>query len=85
MEEKIFLVSPNCEGCRELEEQLTANGTIEKYKIIDISTDYGRMLVEKLGLEVVPSCVVVRQTSEGHEARVCEPKEFLAVLKEKII
>lgn len=85
MEEKILLFSPNCVGCRELKERLTRMGTIDKYKIVDVSTGYGKELVQKLGLTSVPSCVVVRKTPAGAEARVCSSKEFLEVIKDQAV
>ena len=84
MEEIILLMSPNCEGCRELKDHLTANGTIDKYKMVDVSTDYGKELIQKLGLTTVPNCVVIRKTPSGPEARVCSSKEFLEMIKDRV-
>ncbi len=81
MEKTALLMSSNCEGCKELKELLTKNGTIDNYKLIDISSEAGKELVKELGLKTVPSCVVIKKTPSGDEARVCSSKEFLDVLK----
>ena len=82
-EELLFVTSQNCEGCKELKDLLKKNGTLDKYKTVDISTDRGKEIVQKLGLKTVPNCVVIRKTPDGDEARTCKPEELLSVIKDK--
>ena len=82
-EELLLITSQNCEGCKELRGLLKKNGTLDKYKQVDISTEKGKELVQKLNLKVVPNCVVVRKTSSGDEARICKPEELMLVIKDK--
>lgn len=83
MGEKIILTSPSCLGCDQLQAHLTKLGIIDKYRVIDVSTEEGQKLADDLGITHVPNCVVVEETSEGRRARACSESEFLDLLKGK--
>lgn len=83
MSEKVILVSPSCPGCTQLKEHLTKLGVIDKYRVIDVSTEEGTRVAEELGISHVPNCVIVEKTNEGMMARACTKDEFSDLLKGK--
>ena len=83
MGEKVILTSPNCSGCDQLREHLNKLGFTHKYRVIDVSTEEGHKIAEKLGITHVPNCILVENNSQGMRARTCTENEFLDLLKGK--
>lgn len=83
MGEKILLFSPECPGCDQLREHLVRLGLVDKYRVIDVSTDEGRRIADELGITHVPSCIVAEETQKGLRARACTEQEFLELIEGK--
>ena len=79
--ETVLLVSSDCSGCETIKQHLTKQGTIDKYRIIDVATEEGANIARKLGIDSVPNCVVIKETPEGKMARLCTETEFAELIK----
>jgi predicted thioredoxin/glutaredoxin len=80
--ETTLIVSDECPSCKLLLDALKAQGTLSKYRVLNVESPEGKELVSKLGLKAVPDCIMIRQEAEGNMARRCTDKEMAQVIDE---
>ena len=81
--DKAIIISDGCGACKTLVERLQQKGSLEKYRVINISSPEGVEIVSKLGIKAVPECILIMKDKEGNDmARVCTEQETQEVLKE---
>lgn len=78
---KILVVSDHCPSCRIVEEYLTKFGFADRFRIVNVESSEGQMLMEKLDLRGVPDCVLV--DNEKKIVRRCSEQEWKEMLKGK--
>lgn len=83
MSETLLLVSPNCPGCEVIKERLKRLGIEKTFRVLDVTTEEGAYIAQKLGVTHVPDCIIVEETKEGRRARNCTETEFLQMIKKK--
>lgn len=83
MSETVLLISSNCPGCDEIKEHLKRLGIEKDFRFLDVTTEEGAEIAQKLGITHVPDCVIVEETKEGRRARSCSEDEFLKLIKKK--
>ena len=80
--DKTLIVSQDCVACKVLLESLKNQGTLGKYRVIDVATPEGKDVVEKLGIKDVPECIMIMNDGTGEMARRCSPEEMTEIIKE---
>jgi len=80
--ERTLIVSQGCVACKVLLASLKSQGVLDKYRIIDVATEQGKDVVEKLGITGLPECVMILKDQTGEMARRCTPEEMNAIIKE---
>ena len=75
--QKVLIVSEKCPSCALIKEKADP----AKYTIVDIGSERGRLLAEKLDLKGVPECIVV--DVEQNRARICSDEEWKDVTSGK--
>jgi len=63
-----------------LESYLAEKGVLNKFHLLDIETEEGKDLIEKLGLRAVPTCVIV--DDDKKEVRQCSDEDWKDILQD---
>lgn len=78
---KILVVSGNCGGCRSIKNYMNKAGILDKVRVVDVTSNEGKMLSKKLDLKGVPDCVLVDEVART--VRVCTDQEWQDMLNGK--
>lgn len=81
LQEKVLIVSPNCPSCATVKEFLRRKGTLQNYKVVDVSTPEGLDFARRLGVAGVPECAVIEGEGQHKIVRVCTDDEWKGMLK----
>ena len=75
-EEKAVVITPDCPACEALKQRLQEKGKLDKYRFVDASTPEGRKFAEEMGIDAVPTCIVLKPVKGGHVVRTCTEAEL---------
>lgn len=79
MSPKILVVSDNCPSCLAVKRHLERNGLIDRFRVVNVKTEEGQFLIEKLDLMGVPDCVIIDE--EKKVVRRCSDDEWEDMLE----
>jgi len=68
----VILVSKDCNACKTIEEQLKDKIAKGEVDVLDVETELGQQLAEKLDVKAFPTFLYIEKTKEG--LLVCNPE-----------